>query len=99
MHKSELAWTLADYRAAQVEPPARLLVDPTACEGELMAPEEVAAHLKDSIGTLLIMLDAGSPRFGEVRDAFLSDLDFLYKLGKIDEDEYNEIRSSEELNQ
>ena len=97
-HQSELAWKLDDYLNFEVEPPARIISDPTACEGELMTREEVAAHIKDSIGTLLIMLDNGSSRFAEVRGAFLDDLDFLYKLGKLDKDEYNEIRSSEELN-
>lgn len=96
--KSELAWKLDDYLNFEVEPSARIIADPTACEGELMTPEEVRGHIKDSIGTLLIMLDAGSSRFNEVRDNFLADLDFLFKLGKLGEDEYNEIRSSEELN-
>ena len=96
--KSELAWKLADYLNAGIEPPERLIVDPTACEGELMTPAEVAQHIKDSIGTLMIMLDADSPKVTAVRAAFLADLAYLLELGKIDPDEYNEITSSEELN-
>ena len=96
--KSELAWKLADYLKAGIEPPERLLIDPTACEGELMEPFEVSQHIKDSIGTLMIMLDRQSPRFEDVRLAFLADLAFLLELGKIDQDEYNGITQSEELN-
>jgi len=98
IRKSELLWCLADYEAAGVEPPERILADPSACEAELMTPEDVAEHIKDSIGTILIMLDHNSPRFKEVRDNFIADLDCLVKVGKLDKDEYNDIRSSEELN-
>lgn len=96
--KSELAWKLADYQNAGVEPPEELIVDPTLCEGEMMTLEDVAGHIKDSTGTLMILLDHNSTRFEETRLAFLADLAFLLELGKIDPDEYNEITSSEELN-
>lgn len=95
---SELAWKLVDYQRNNQEAPERILADPEACEGELMTTEEVAEFIRDSIGTLLVLLDRGSDRFLVVRDAFWADLDFLLKLGKIDPDEYNEITQSEEFN-
>lgn len=97
--KSELAWKLADYRREGIEAPARILADPMACEGELMTQGEVAEFIKDSIGTLLVMQDNGSKRYDTVRQSFLADLECLLKMGKIDQDEYNEITASEELNQ
>ena len=95
--ESELAWRLEDYQQAGVEAPDRLLRKPEACEGELMTAAEVAAFIGDSIGTLLVLLDEGSPKFERVRQTFLADLDCLLQLGKIDADEYNEITSSEEM--
>ena len=95
--ESELAWRLADYQQAGIEAPDRLLKAPEACEGELMTADEVAAFIGDSIGTLLVLLDSGSPKFERVRQVFLDDLDCLLRLGKIDADEYNEITSSEEM--
>jgi hypothetical protein len=95
--KSELAWKLDDYQKYEQEPPQRIIDDPTKCEGELMTQGEVDAYLKDCVGTMLIMLDHGSPKFAEVRDNIRADLDFLLQLGKIDQDEYNEIIESEEF--
>lgn len=96
--KSELAWKLDDYHKYEQEPPRRIIDKPDSCEGELMTQGEVDAYLKDCVGTLLIMLDHGSPKFQEVRDNIKADLDFLLQLGKIDTDEYNEIIESEEFN-
>jgi len=96
--ESELAWKLADYQQANMEAPDRIIADPTATEGELMAPHEVAQHLADSVGVLLVLLDDGSPRFEAVRQSFTADLIYLLKLGKISTGEYNEITSSEEMN-
>lgn len=96
--ESELAWKLADYRRANIEPPERILASPQATEGELMTSAEVADYLADSIGVLLVLLDDGSARFGAVRVAFEADLAYLLKVGKITPDEYNDITASEEMN-
>jgi hypothetical protein len=96
--KSELAWKLADYQRNNIEPPDRLIANPAVCEGELMTPVEVTEFINDSVGTLLVLLDRGSERFLKVRENFKADLDFLLELGKIAEDEYNEITASEEFN-
>lgn len=95
--KSELAWNLSHYQKAGVEPPDRIMAHPNKCEGGLMTKGEVDQHISDCIGTLLVLLDKGSPRVDKVRAAFLADLDFLLKVSKITEGEYNEITSSEEM--
>ena len=92
---SELAWTLADYLAMEEEPPERILKDPRATEGLLMSDAEVDEYLRDSVATLLIMRDHGSGRAAEQFSMFLSDLEYLVSLGRLEEDEYNELSNPE----
>ena len=95
--KSELAWTIQDYLDHNDTPPARLLGNPELTEGELMTADEVAEFIKDSIATLRILSDKASPRFETVKDAYLEDLKYLTSVGSIDEDDYNELISTDNL--
>lgn len=89
MKPTELSWVLADYEAGGGEIPKRILEFPDMCEGELMTNDEVEEFIKDSIATLRILSDKRSPRFGTVVETFKADMTVLYKLGRIEEDEYN----------
>lgn len=93
--KSELAWVLADYVTQGEEPPARLAQRPEACEGELMTDAEVETYIYDGIMALRVMNQANSRRFSEVRDYFIADLAFLVEIGRLDEDDYNELLREE----
>ena len=92
---SELAWVLADYVAKGEDPPARIELKPDACEGELMSDAEVEGYIYDGIMALRVMNQANSKRFAEVRAFFLADLLFLVEIGRLDEDDYNELLREE----
>ncbi len=91
MKKSELAWNLADYRAAKIDPPARIISNPDLSEGEMMSADEVAEFIKDSIATIRILADKRSSRAEALIDAFETDLGYLVSVGSLDEDDYNEL--------
>lgn len=93
--KSELAWTMQDYQAMGDEAPDRLMELPESCEGELMTDEEVQEFIRDSVATIMILADHGSDRTEMMLDTFIADLDFLMAIGRISEDEYNELSNTE----
>lgn len=95
--KSELAWTLADYLESGIEPPARIVSNPTLTEGEMMTADEVAEFVKDSIATLRILSDKESPRFHDLKVAYELDLAYLLQVGSLDEDDYNGLTSPDNL--
>lgn len=89
--KSELEWTLAEYQAEGQEAPDRILEQPSACEGELMSDAEIEDHINDSIMTLRLLDQKGSAHFERVQDIFFADLAFLYRIGRLAADDYNEL--------
>lgn len=95
---SELAWVLKDYEAAGEEPPERIQQRPEACEGELMTDEEVEEYVNDSIATIMILLDQGSSRVPQVHKTFVADLEYLLSIGRLELDEYNELKELENFN-
>jgi hypothetical protein len=94
---SELLWKLDDYKKADIEPPERLLSSSQLCEGDLMSQDEVDEFIKDSIATLRILSDKGSPRWEAVAATYRLDLEALLQLGRIDQDEYNELTDEQNL--
>jgi len=95
--KSELAWRLAHYLEAGIEPPARCISNPSLTEGEMMSADEIEEFIKDSVATLRILADKQSPRFPDVADIFRADLAYLVKVGSLDEAEYNELTNDANL--
>ena len=87
--KSELAYTLEDYYKYEVEPPERILANPTSFEGELMSEDEIFEYGKDSLGVIRILEDRNPERSAELRKTFVIDCNFLRQIGRIDEEEYN----------
>ncbi len=94
---SELAWHLADYHAAGIEPPARCVSNPELTEGEMMTADEVEEFIKDSIATLRILADKQSPRYPEVEQIFQADLAYLAAVGSISDEDYDELTSDTNL--
>lgn len=94
---SELAWRQADYDAAGRECPPRLVANPELTEGELMSADEVEEFVKDSIATLRILGDKGSPRFDDVAASFRADCAYLVEVGQLDEDDYNGLTDASNL--
>jgi hypothetical protein len=88
---SELAWRLADYLEAGVEPPSRCVSTPGLTEGEMMTTDEVEQFIIDSIATLRILSDHDSPRVDEVITNYQADLAYLLEVGSLTENDYNEL--------
>lgn len=95
--QSELAWQLADYNAAGMEPPRRLAANPELTEGQVMTDEEIEAFITDSIATLRILADRQSNRYDAIFENYRSDLKYLTSLGRMSEDDYNELTSPDNL--
>jgi hypothetical protein len=94
---SELSWTLKDYRAADIDPPARIVTHPDLTEGEMMADDEIEEYIKDSIATCRILLDKRSPQFEVLVGNYVADLAYLLSLGRIAEDDYNDLTDPDNL--
>lgn len=94
---SELSWTLTDYQAAGHEPPARIVSNPESTEGEMMSDDELDEYLKDSIATMRILLDKRSPRFDDLVANYVADLTYMLSIGRIAEDDYNELTEPDNL--
>lgn len=91
MIKSELLWTLADYEREGREAPPSVTSTPELCEGDLMNNDEVEAFIKDSVATLRLLHDKESPQYDHVIEIFKADMRALVELGRLEDDEYNEL--------
>ncbi len=60
-------------------------------ELKAMTEEEVADYLHDCVATLKILNDSGSAKYEQVHNDYLKDIKCLYELGRLTEDEYNEL--------
>lgn len=94
---SELAWVLADYRAAKTNPPARIVHHPDQTEGDMMSDDEIEAFIRDSIATLRILSDRRSPHLERVESTFRADLAYLVTLGRLHQDDYNDLTNQSNL--
>lgn len=61
-------------------------------ELKAMTEEQVWEYIKDCVATLKVLNDAGSSKLEQVHNDYLKDISALYELGRIDEDEYNELK-------
>ena len=95
--QSELAWCLADYERAGVEPPARCVSNPELSEGQMMSAEEVEQFVIDSIATLRILADHQSPKLPQITESYKHDLAYLVSVGSLTESDYNELVSPDNL--
>jgi hypothetical protein len=95
--KSELLWTLSDYRQFGEDPPGRIVSNPELCEGDMMTTEEVEVFVKDSIATLRILSEKHSPRYDEAVLMFVADMAALVSCGQMEEEEYAGLTSEENI--
>jgi hypothetical protein len=94
---SELAWRLADFLEAGVEPSPEHISNPELTDGEMMTDDEIQEFIKHSIATLRILSDKQSPRYNDLEANYLADLIYLLKLGRITEDDYNDLTHPDNL--
>ena len=97
MIKSELAWTLADYRAADADPPHRIVSNPDSTEGEMMGDDEIEEFIKDSVATMRILSDHKSAAYQKVYENYRADLAYLVSLGRLTDDDYNDLTHPDNL--
>ncbi|HVQ44982.1 MAG TPA: hypothetical protein VMT30_08580 [Candidatus Saccharimonadia bacterium] len=95
--QSELSWTLADYQHAHIDPPERIISHPERTEGQMMTDDEIEEFIKHSIATCRILLDKRSPRYEQVVGNYVADLTYLLSLGRISDDDYNELTEPDNL--
>lgn len=62
-----------------------------------MTDDQVWEHVSDCVSTLKILSDKGSDKFEAIHKEFLADVKLLHKLGRIDDDTYNELNEAEIL--
>lgn len=94
---SELSWILDDYQKAEVEPPSRIIDHAEQTEGQMMTDDEIQEYIKDSIATCRILLDKRSDRFDQLVGNYVADLAYLLSLGRISEEDYNELTEPDNL--
>jgi len=57
-----------------------------------MTEDEVLVYLRDCVATLKVLTDVGSSKLEQVHNDYLKDISTLYELGRLTEDEYNELK-------
>lgn len=91
--KPSLAWTVADYLAANEEPPECVIQGNT--EGEVMDREEAIDWIVDTLRCMRVLLEEYPERGDVEKQIFELDLAYLCALGKITEDEEDELTTAE----
>jgi hypothetical protein len=62
-----------------------------------MSDEELQEFIRDSIATCRVLLDKKSPHYERVVGNYVHDLAYLLSLGRITEDDYNELTEPDNL--
>jgi hypothetical protein len=89
--QSELAWTLEDYKEYDVEPPERIIQNPKLTEGDLMTEPEIEEYIADCLGVLAVLKDGSPERRAQILASFLTDLAYLRKINRIEDELYGEL--------
>jgi hypothetical protein len=98
INKPELAWTKADYLTAKMDIPDKLLSDDIHTEGELMSEEETASWLADTEKTFFIIKQQNKKLFENLYQRYVVDIHYLCELGKITEEDTDELLRPERFN-
>lgn len=61
-------------------------------ELKAMTEDQTAEYLRDCVATLKILNDSGSAKLEQVHKDYLKDISTLFELGRLTEDEYNELK-------
>lgn len=62
-----------------------------------MTDDEVGEFIKDSVATLRILSDRQASRYTDLLETYQADLGYLRNLGRISEDDYNELTHPDNL--
>lgn len=91
--KPSLAWTLADYLLVNEEPPVCVVEGKT--EGEIMDREEAIDWIVETLRCMKVLFEEYPERAETEKQIFELDLAYLCALGKITEEEQEELLDSE----
>lgn len=91
--KPSLAWNLADYLAHDEEPPQCVIEGRT--EGEILDREEAIDWIVETLRYLRVFLEDYPEKSDTEKQIFELDLAYLVSLGKITEDEYEELTTAD----
>jgi hypothetical protein len=96
MTKPSLSWNKEDYEEKGQEAPACVSLGVT--EGESFETEDTEEWLREQVQCLSVLKETYPARFEELYQEYLSDLDYLYKLGKITKEDKEAYQKSENFN-
>lgn len=88
---SELSWTRADYMTNNTEVPAGLVNDNIHTEGELMSEDEVMDWISDTEKTFSVIKESDEKVFEKLYQQYVIDIHYLCEIGKITEEDADEI--------
>lgn len=63
-------------------------------ECKQMTDDEVWEYIEECVSTLKVLSDNNSSKLKDIQQQFKADVALLHKLGRIDEDAYNELNDS-----
>jgi hypothetical protein len=89
--KPNFSWKKNDFTDNNVEIPNSLLNDDVHTEGEKLSEQEIIDWVLDTQKTFCIIREQDEKRYEELYQDFLLDLEYLIKIGKIDEDSLDTI--------
>lgn len=61
-------------------------------ELKAMTEEQVWEYIRDCVATLKVLNDTQSAKLEQVHNDYLQDISTLHELGRLTEDEYNELK-------
>jgi hypothetical protein len=94
--KPSLSWNKKDYEAVGIEVPACVLSGRT--EGEIMEPEEIISWATETLRCVKVLYEEYPVRAEEQIAEYKMDLNYLLSLGKIDEEQFEQLIDEENFN-
>jgi len=87
----KLSWKKGDYETRGLEAPDIFKNDNTHTEEELMSDLEVIDWIIDTEKTFLVIRQQSEDKFNELYEAYISDIQYLTRKGRIPKEEADEL--------
>jgi len=87
----DLSWSKADYMNADIETPEILENDDLHTEGELMSDDDIVEWISDTEKTFIVIKDQERDIFEKLYQKYILDIHYLCELGKLSEEDADEI--------
>lgn len=95
--KAQFSWSADDYKIWGYEVPDCLLKNSKRTEGEQLGEKEVEQWVKDSVQTLMIMRESNKKVYKKLYKDFVLDMEYLFSLGKISENDLDSVMNDDIL--